>query len=178
MEVFTLQIITIRKKSLIRYASFLLILFLGFGTVMVSRGIKPETTEIKLYFVDEQMMRLIPVSTTIPKTTTDRMAQHVLDEIMEGRDDNPKIRRLLPYKKHGLTFKVEDNIAYVNIDKYIAENHPDGRDIEMLTVYSIVNSLAEIDGIINVRFTIDGESQKDFMGYLDMRETFIPDYYV
>ena len=48
----------------------------------------------------------------------------------------------------------------------------------MLMVYSIVNSLTEIDGIVNVRFTIDGRVQKDFVGYLDMRETFIPDYFV
>lgn len=173
-----MQIITLRKKSLIRYITFALILCIGFGTVIVSRSVKTDSADVKLYFVDSQMMRLIPVITQIPKTTPERMAQHVLDSLMEGHDDNPKIRRLIPYKKHGLTVKLDNQTAYVDIDSYIVQNHPDGRDIEMLTVYSIVNSLTEIDGIVNVRFTIDGEIQKDFMGYLDMRETFIPDYYV
>jgi len=31
---------------------------------------------------------------------------------------------------------------------------------------------------VNVRFTIDGKRQKDFKGYIDMRETFIPDYFI
>ena len=47
-----------------------------------------------------------------------------------------------------------------------------------MMVYSIVNSLTNIDGIVNVRFTVDGERQKDFLGFVDMRETFIPDYCV
>ena len=38
--------------------------------------------------------------------------------------------------------------------------------------------LTGLDGIVNVRFTIDGKRQKDFKGYIDMRETFIPDYFI
>ena len=44
----------------------------------------------------------------------------------------------------------------------LVDKHPDGRDLELLTVYSIVNSLTGLDGIVNVRFTIDGKRQKDF----------------
>jgi hypothetical protein len=77
-----------------------------------------------------------------------------------------------------MTVKVKDKIAYVDIKKDVVNEHPDGRDLEMLTVYSIVNSLTGIDGIVNVRFTIDGKIEKKFKGYLDMRETFIPDYLV
>ena len=65
-----------------------------------------------------------------------------------------------------------DRIAYVDIKQELADKHPEGRDLELLTVYSIVNSLTGLDGIVNVRFTIDGKRQKDFKGYIDMRETF------
>ena len=43
---------------------------------------------------------------------------------------------------------------------------------------TIVNSLTSIDGIVKVKFTIDGKPQKNFKGFIDMREAFIPDYYV
>ena len=74
--------------------------------------------------------------------------------------------------------KVLDRIAYVDIKQELVDKHPDGRDLELLTVYSIVNSLTGLDGVVNVRFTIDGKRQKDFKGYIDMRETFIPDYFI
>lgn len=173
-----MQTVTIKKSMIIRYAAFLLILAAGLGVVVMSQGMRIETEDVKLYFVDAEMLRLIPVSTEIPRTTTEKMAQSVLDKLIEGHDENPKIRRLIPKQNRCMTVKVKDKIAYVDIKSTMVEEHPDGRELELLTVYSIVNSLTGLDDIINVRFTIDGEEQKDFKGYIDMRETFIPDYFV
>ena len=170
--------VTVKKDFIVKHILFFLILALGFGTVSVARGIKTETIETRIYYVDAEMMRLVPVRTSIPKMSAKRSAQYVLDKMIEGYDANPKIRRVIPKDEHCLTASVKDGIAYVNISGEMLKNHPEGRDIELLTVYSIVNSLTEIDGIINVRFTIDGRVSKDFMGYIDMRETFIPDYFV
>lgn len=173
-----MQTVTIKRNLIIKHIAFALILAAALGIVVIARGVKAQTEEVKLYFVDAEMLRLIPVSTTIPKSNTQKMAQCVVDELIEGRDDNPKIRRIIPKEKRCMTVKVKDRIAYVDIKKSMVEGHPDGRDLEMLTVYSVVNSLTGLDGIVNVRFTIDGQVQKDFKGYLDMRETFIPDYFV
>ena len=178
MEVFVLQIVTLKKNTLIRHFIFLLILAIGFGTVVISQNTHTETAEEKLYYVDAQMLRLITVKTQIPQMSTQKMAQRVADELVEGYDDNPKIRRIIPNVKHGIKVKVLDRIAYVDIKQELADKHPEGRDLELLTVYSIVNSLTGLDGIVNVRFTIDGKRQKDFKGYIDMRETFIPDYFI
>ncbi len=178
MEVFILQTVTIKKNSIIRYAVFLLIITAGFVCAAISHSAKAETAQVKLYFVDEQMMRLIPIETDIPRTSAEKMAQRVISELITGRDGNPKIRRLIPDRKHCMSVKVKEKIAYVDISPEMVSAHPDGRDLELLTVYSIVNSLTSIDGIVNVRFTIDGKTQKDFKGHIDMRETFIPDYFI
>ena len=169
---------TLRRSSIIRYAAFALILAVGFGIAALSHGTSVQTEEVKLYFVDAQMLRLIPVKTSIPQMSAEKMAKRVISELIEGRDDNPKIRRLIPDEKGCMTVKVKDRIAYVHIKKEMLESVPDGRDLEVLTVYSIVNSLTGLQGIVNVRFTIEGEKQRDFKGYIDMRETFIPDYFV
>lgn len=157
---------------------FVIILIIGFGTVAVSSNGQPETTEVKLYFVDAGMMRLIPMRTNICKTDTEHEAKAVLNALIAGRDDNPKIRRLIPDIKKCMSVKVNGDTAYVNITQKMIDAHPDGRELEMLTVYQIVNSLTSIEGITNVRFKINSQTQKNFMGYLDMRETFIPDYFV
>ena len=106
------------------------------------------------------------------------MAQRVADELVKGRDDNPKIRRLIPDVRGALKVKVVNDCAYVDINGEVKKKHPEGRDLELLTVYQIVNSLTELDGIRTVRFTVDGEVTRDFMGFIDMRETFVPDYFV
>lgn len=165
------------KKSL-RYTAFLLIIAVGFSFAVLSRGTSVETEEIKLYLVDAQMLRLVPVKMSIPKMPPQKQAKRVLEELIEGRDDNPKIRRLIPKDKGCMTVKVKNKIAYVDINSDMTETVPDGRDLEELMIYSIVNTLTGLNGIVNVRFTIDGETQREFKGYIDMRETFIPDYFV
>ena len=96
-----MQIVTLKKKTLIRHFIFLLILAIGFGTVVISQNAHTETAEVKLYYVDAQMLRLIPVKTQIPQMSTQKMAQRIADELVEGCDDNPKIRRIIPNVKHG-----------------------------------------------------------------------------
>ena len=101
-----MQIVTLKKNTLIRHFIFLLILAIGFGTVVISQNTHTETAEVKLYYVDAQMLRLIPVKTQIPQMSTQKMAQRVADELVEGYDDNPKIRRIIPNVKHGIKVKV------------------------------------------------------------------------
>lgn len=133
---------------------------------------------VRLYFTDSQILKLLPRRIQIPKLDTEEQAKYVLKLLIEGDDENLKIKRTIPDIKDCMSVYVKNEIAYVDIKQSAIENHTDGRDIELLTVYSIVNSLTSIEGIHNVRFTISGKKQKAFMGYLDMRETFIPDYTV
>ncbi len=173
-----MQTVTIRKDFIIKHVVFFFILIMAVVSVFMVRGAKPEISEVKIYFVDAEMMRLIPVKTSIPQTNTRNMAQRILDELIEGRDDNPKIRRIIPKEKRCMTVRLVNDVAYVDLKKALVENHPAGRDLELLTVYSVVNSLTGLDGIRCVRFTVDGKKEKNFMGYLNMEETFVPDYFV
>ncbi len=160
-----------------RLIVFALILVAGFSIVFATVNNTPSMVGVKIYFIDSQMMRLLPVQIFIADSNPQKKAEKVIDELIAGRDDNNKIRRTIPKIQNCMSVKVKGTTAYVNLTKKMAEEHPDGRENELLTVYSIVNSLAEIDGIKTVRFTVDGETTKDFMGYIDMRETFIPDYF-
>ncbi|MBQ3471820.1 MAG: GerMN domain-containing protein, partial [Clostridia bacterium] len=93
-------------------------------------------------------------------------------------DENPKIRRLIPKISGCLTARMEDYNVTEDIKSEVIKKHPEGRDLELLTIYQIVNTLTGLDGVKTVRFTIDGKTQRNFMGYLDMRETYVPDYFV
>lgn len=157
----------------------LLIIFVIVGIIFVIGGFSDKKQyDACLYFTDASMQRLIPSDFTLKAANADKAAKIVLSELVKGRDDNKKIMRTVPDIKDGLTVKVKGVTAYVNMSGEFVDCHSNARPHELLTIYSIVNSLTSIDGIINVKFTIDNKTQKDFKGFCDMRETFIPDYYI
>lgn len=135
-------------------------------------------TDAKLYFADSSMLRLIPSDFSVRTKNKEKAAKAVIAALEKGKENNNKILRLMPNVKKGLSVRVKGKTAYVNMSGEFVRFHSDARQHEFLTIYSIVNSLTSIDGIINVKFTIDNKIQKDFKGFCDMRETFIPDYYI
>ena len=130
------------------------------------------TVETELYFVDARLNRLLPYTGTIIDAQPQDMAQDTLNKLIEGRDDNESVRRIIPDIKDGLTVRVRDNVAYVDISSDIKKEMRYSRDIEKLFIYQIVNSLTSIKGIRFVRFTIDGEIHKEFLGFYDMRDVY------
>ncbi len=131
---------------------------------------------VEIYYVDNDMLRLIPVEVPVKKQSAQKDAEFVLDKLIEGDDTNPKVRRLIPKEKGCVTVQVENDTAIVNFSQTMLDAPFEGRDLEVLAVYQIVNSMTSVEGITTVKFTINGERQADFKGFLDMKETFIPDY--
>ena len=128
--------------------------------------------ETELYFVDARLNRLLPYTDTIIDAQPQDMAQDALNKLIAGRDNNESARRIIPDIKESLTVRVRDNVAYVDISSDIKSEILYNRDIEKLFIYQIVNSLTSIKGIRFVRFTIDGEIHKEFLGFYDMRDVY------
>lgn len=66
-------------------------------------------------------------------------------------------------------------IAYVDFDGKIKEGHPGGSFGELLTVYSIVETLtANFPEIKKVQILIEGSEQETLAGHLDIRRPLAP----
>lgn len=165
-----------------RKMTILIVLLVLFGVAVSSKTsmqtAKTGNPNAELYFVDSGMLRLVKEEYKVGHISRQKAAEKVIKELIRGRDGNEKILRLIPDIKKGMTVKVKNNTATVNLTKEFIESHSDERQHEILTVFAIVNSLTSIDGIDNVKFTIEGKPEKRFKGFIDMRETFIPDYYI
>ena len=134
--------------------------------------------DAKIYYIDHSMLRLIPVKFEAGKTTTEGACKKVVEELIEGQDYNKRILRIIPDIPGCITVNVKRNTAIVNLKKDFILNLSDNKNHELLCIYSIVNSLTSIEGIDNVKFIFDGKEKKIYIGGIDMRETFIPDYYI
>ncbi len=157
-----------------RKALFFMILITGtvFFVVACKRSDDVPKTEAQIYYVDARLARLLPYTDEIIDASPEDMARAALDKLIQGRDNNENIRRIIPNIPDSLNVTLKDNIAYVDISSEIKEEIRYNRDIEHLFIYQIVNTLTSLKGIRFVRFTIDGELHKDFLGFYDMRDVY------
>ena len=153
---------------------FILIIICGIAGIVISCSRTDNTpkTAAKIYYADKELNRLLPYDDEITESDSQHMAQLAIGKLIEGKDDNDKIRRILPKDKDCISLYVENDVAYVNLSSKIADKLPKSRDIERLLIYQIVDTLTSLKGIRFVKFTVDGAVHKEFMGFFDMRETY------
>lgn len=153
---------------------FFMILVTGIVLFAVSCSEKEELpkTDTELYLVDTRLNRLLPYTATIVDADAQAMVQDALDKLIQGRDDNKNIRRIIPNVKGCLTARVKDGVAYIDISSKVKNEMHYSRDVEKLFIYQIVNTVTSIKGVRFVRFTIDGDIHKDFLGFYDMRDIY------
>lgn len=162
-----------------RIAVFILMLVLctSCGVTSTVMSTKNDVETVQIYCVDSDLYKLIPYDMQIESKSAQKAAESIINELVNGMQYE-KIRHIIPSVKNGVTVRVKGDTAYVNFSEEMVEHHPDDIDSEFLTVYSIVNSLTSMDAVDAVKFTIGGKERERFKGFLDMRETFVPDYMI
>ncbi|MFO7839086.1 MAG: GerMN domain-containing protein [Desulfosalsimonadaceae bacterium] len=64
----------------------------------------------------------------------------------------------------------DDAVAYVDLSAAVSKNHPGGIRTEMLTVYSIVNSLVlNVSAVDRVKLLVRGRESDTLAGHIDIR---------
>lgn len=125
-------------------------------------------TNFQDYLVPEQ--RILPGSDGGLKTVD--LAHAVLTELINGPGQKSILAPVMPSgtKVRGIT--INRGVATVDLDAGFIESYWGGSRSEELTVYSIVNSLTEIEGIDAVRLTVDGRSDVSIAGHMALDQTF------
>ncbi len=156
----------------------LICLLTGFFIFNQGQAQIPKNSEdCRIYFVDRRLHRLIPLPYSQLKTP-EKTAKEMITDIIEGKDKNPEILRIVPNIENSINVRVKSGTAHVNLFGGLSSHISKNAETEWLFVYQIVNSLTSIDGINYVQFTIDDKVKKEFLGFLDMREIFTADYYM
>lgn len=60
------------------------------------------------------------------------------------------------------------DLVTVDFSGQIAANHPGGSAGELVTVYSVVNTLTEMDGVERVQWLVDGKIVESLAGHMDL----------
>lgn len=120
---------------------------------------------VTLYFAAPDAAGLVAEVRWLPVHQTD--AKGRLQALVEG----PRRADLFPTLPSPLGIRsvsVEGDLVTVDFDRELVERHPGGSAGEILTVFSVVNTLTEIPGIRRVAWRIDGRPVETLVGHLDL----------
>jgi germination protein M len=126
-----------------------------------------------LYFASNHGDKLVKEERTIEADGGD-IREIILAELIKG-PHSPALNRTVPAGVKVLGVSVNSGIASIDFSEEIRSGHWGGSTGEILTVYSIVNTLAELPEIEMVRFLIEGEEIETLAGHLDLSEPVYPD---
>jgi spore germination protein GerM len=131
---------------------------------------KPEKKVITLYFSEEEGEYLVGEKREISKKgRMEEEAKEVLMELIKG----PKgaLIPTLPPRTRLLTLQIDrSGLAKVNFDQSLSKDHPGGSSAEMMTIYSIVNSLTlNFSRIERVQILIDGKIVESIAGHISLK---------
>ena len=125
---------------------------------------------VKLFFLaPDQPALLIEDREVAYSADLARQVRTVVEELVKGPqkglvgDPRPRRRRCIDI------FVTAAGIAYVDLSKEAAQKHPGGSRGELLTVYSVVNSLtANFPAVKRVQILVDDRQAPTLAGHVDL----------
>lgn len=129
-----------------------------------------ETREIKLYFTRENYNLLVPEMRSIKVTDQQPIEQYIINELIKGPSEKGK-KATLSKDTVLLSVDTEDDICFVNLKSNFLDRNSGNQEKEILAVYSIVDSLTELETISRVQFLIDGK-KVDMFGTININSMF------
>lgn len=98
-------------------------------------------------------------------------ATELVKELIKG-PFAPEARALIPAGTQLRSLFYNQGTFIVDVSKEFAETHPGGAVEETLTLYSIVNTLTELDRKARVRFLINGLEQETLRGHCGLKNAY------
>lgn len=126
-----------------------------------------------LYFSDREQRHLISEQRQLgPSDNPVVFAENIVKALIKGPRD-ALVGTIPPGTRLRALFIDDRQTAYVDLSGAVTEDHPGGAQTELLTIYSIVNSLIlNVDEIETVRLLIGGRETVTLAGHIDIQTPF------
>jgi hypothetical protein len=136
-------------------------------TALATEG-KPEHIRILVAYDDDRALRWRETESIMPQDRALR-AEAVLKAVLAQYTQSPSPHPLSRSADIKEVFLAGANTLLVNTNSAFAENHPSGIISEELTIASLVETIsANVPGIEQVKFIVDGKERQTLAGHLDL----------
>ena len=125
---------------------------------------------VHLYFSDTDSQFLMAENRVLKSSEDpDYFARRIIEALIKGPQQG--LTRTLPAATAiRAVFVTREGICFVDLSAAVTENHPGGIQPELLSIYSIVNSLVlNVPQIKTVKILINGNESETFAGHIDLQ---------
>ena len=138
------------------------------GSPESSSAAKKENTSltVKVYYPDDQGMKLIAVKRTIRTDKNDKYTA-AMESLMEGTTEKGQTA-IIPKQAKLKSVKVKGDTAYVDFTQALVKNFVGGSTGEEMLVGSVVDTLTEFPEIKKVQILVEGNKVESLSGHLDL----------
>jgi len=130
---------------------------------------EPQKSLVHLYFADRDYNFLMSEQRMLLHTDEPTVfAEAIIDALIKGPRE--ELLRSIPADTDlRAIYITNDGTCYVDLSEAVREKHPGGCNSELLTIYSIVNSLIlNLPEIEKVKILINGNEAKTLAGHCDL----------
>lgn len=130
-------------------------------------------TIISLYFKNIETNALVAEAKCIDVKELYKEPYTYLINMLISGPENEKLESAIPEGTKVNSCNLKGNTLYVDLSKEFIDNAPSGIDEESMVVYSIVNTLTELNEVSGVKLLINGEENLQFKdGKINFKEIF------
>lgn len=131
-------------------------------------------TIISLYFKNIETNSLIAEAKAIDVKELYKDPYTYLINMLITGPESEKLESPIPEGTKVNSCTLKGNTVYVDLSKEFIDNAPSGITEESMAVYSIVNTLTELNEVSGVKILINGEENKSFGdGKINFKDVFI-----
>ncbi len=129
---------------------------------------KNEKQKVKLYFSDHNERFLIPEDRYIAdiESSTDKI-EKLVEALISG-PGTADLVKTFPGKTSLKNVAIKDGTAYIDFDNDLIDGHPGGSASEMLTIYSLTNTITiNVPSVKRVQILVNGKTLETIKGHID-----------
>lgn len=151
---------------------------IGRDDIVMNGDISAEPTNyeiLTLYFENNDGSKLDTEIREVVVNPNLPLERYVVEQLIEGPQDT-NLKSTIPADTKIRDISTADGICYVDLSSDFVTKQSDSMKDATAAVYSIANSLGEIEGISKIQFLIEGEKVDDYKKIMDLSKLVVPNY--
>ena len=101
-----------------------------------------------------------------------------MQELVKGPDINSGLLPTLPTGTQLRDINIRNGLCTVDFSAELKTNHPGGSSWELMTVYSIVNTLTRFSAVEEVQILVEGQIVETLAGHVDLSKPLVRDEHI
>ena len=119
-------------------------------------------TIVTLYYQNSETKELMPEGRMIDAKELLADPYVTLVKLLIEKPKNEKLQSVIPEGTRVIKTELKGDVVYLDLSKEFIDNHPGGQETENVTIYSLVNTLTELNEVNGVKILINGQENQCF----------------